>query len=74
MTEFWILTTSIFIVLTMIIAKFSYKHVRKESSEKMWKIGNGRAVYWIGVAVASSGLTILIVAFLHFTNILNFIL
>lgn len=72
MIEFWIITASIFIVLTIIIAKFSYKYVRKESSEKMWKIGNGRAVYWRGVVVASSGLTILIMAILHFTNILTF--
>ena len=72
MIEFWIITASIFIVLTMIIAKFSYKYVRKESSEKMWKIGNGRTVYWEGVVVASSGLTILIMGILHFTNILTF--
>ena len=72
MIKFWIITAMIFIVLTILIAKFSYSSVRKESSTKMWKIGNGRTVYWKGVVVASSGLTILIMAFLHFTKILTF--
>ena len=72
MTKFWIITGIIFIVLTIIIAKLSYKYVRKESSDRMWKIGNGRAVYWVGVTVASSGLTILIMAVLKFTNLLTF--
>ena len=72
MTKFWIITGIIFTVLTIIIAKLSYKHVRKESSDRMWKIGNGRAVYWVGVTVTSSGLTILIMAALKFTNLLTF--
>jgi uncharacterized membrane protein YidH (DUF202 family) len=72
MTKFWIITAIIFIVLTIIIAKFSYNSVRKESSAKMWKIGNGRTVYWEGVVVASSGMTILTMAILHFTNVLTF--
>jgi hypothetical protein len=72
MIKFWVITAIIFIVLTIIVAKLSYNSVRKESSAKMWKIGNGRAMYWKGVVVASSGMTILIMAFLHFTNILTF--
>jgi len=72
MIKFWIITASVFIILTVVIAKYSYKHVRKESSEKMWKIGNGRAVYWVGVAVTSSALTILLMSLLHFTNIISF--
>jgi hypothetical protein len=72
MVKLWIIAGVIFLVLTLIIVKFTLKKYKKENSEKMWKLWGMRTMYWQGVIIMSSLLTFLIMLLLKWSNMLSF--
>ena len=72
MVKLWIIAGVIWLVLTLIVTKFTLKNYKKENSEKMWKLWGMRTMYWQGVIIISSGLTFLIIILLKWGNILTF--
>lgn len=62
----------IFLVITLLTVKLSWESYRKENSERMWKLWGMRTMYWQGVIIISSGLTILTMLLLKWSNILVF--
>ncbi len=70
MIKFWTLVILIFIIVTIILAKFTLKHYREETGEKMWKLWNGRATYWKLLSLTSFGITAGIMLLLHWTRVI----
>ena len=70
MIKFWTFGILIFIVITIILAKFTLKHYREKTGEKMWKLWNGRSTYWRLLSLTSFGITVGIMLFLHWTGLI----
>ncbi len=43
-----------------IVYKYSYNYYRKNTMEKMWKLWGMKTMYWEGVVIVSSGLTVIV--------------
>ena len=71
MTQFWIISILLFILITLILAKFTLKNFKNKPSEKMWKLWDGRATYWQILGLCSFGITVVIVLTLKWLNILS---
>ena len=50
----------IFLINMYIVYKYSYNYYRKNTKEKMWKLWGMKTVYWEGVVIVSSGLTVIV--------------
>jgi len=47
----------IFLISIFLIYRLSYKHFRKNTSDKMWKQWGMRTPYWEGVVILSTVVT-----------------
>ena len=54
----------IFLINMYIVYKYSYNYYRKNTKEKMWKLWGMKTVYWEGVVIVSSGLTVIVLILL----------
>jgi len=50
----------IFLISTFLIYRLSYKHFRKNTSNKMWKQWGMKTPYWEGVVIVSFGITMIL--------------
>jgi len=50
----------IFLINMYIVYKYSYNYYRKNTMEKMWKLWGMKTMYWEGVVIVSSGLTVIV--------------
>jgi hypothetical protein len=50
----------IFLINMYIVYKYSYNYYRKNTKEKMWKLWGMKTMYWEGVVIVSSGLTVIV--------------
>jgi len=50
----------IFLINLYVVYKYSYNYYRKKTNEKMWKLWGMKTVYWEGVVIVSSGLTVIV--------------
>ncbi|PTS95936.1 hypothetical protein DBR27_16665 [Flavobacterium sp. HMWF030] len=57
MIKFWLITISIFILSTYILAKVTLKSNREQTGERIWRYGNGRSVYWRLLTLCSIEIT-----------------
>ncbi len=71
MTKFWIITISLLVVFTALIAWVLLNHYKRQNSEKMWKLWVFRIGHWEGIVLVSCGLTILTLFLLKWTNLLT---
>lgn len=69
MIKFWTIAVLIFIIVTIILVKFTLKDNRKEAGEKVWKLWYGRSVYWRILSLVSFGITFLIMLIMYWTGI-----
>lgn len=69
MIKFWAIAVLIFIIVTIILAKFTLKENRKETGEKNWKLWYGRSVYWRLLSLVSFGITFLIMLIMYWAGI-----
>ena len=72
MTKYWIIPISLFAIFMVKVTCISWKYYKKQYNEKTWKIWGLSISYWEGVATVSSGLTILTLFLLKWTNLLRF--
>ena len=72
MVKLWIIIGIIFMGLTLLTVKLTFKNYKKENSDKMWKLWGMRTMYWQGVIIISSGLTILIIILFKWAGIFYF--
>ena len=72
MSLLWIIAVPIFIIVTVIIAKFTLKKFREETDEKEWRLRSGKSTYWRIVTLCSFGITVLIMFILKWTSIIDF--
>ncbi len=72
MTKFWIIAVSIFIITTLIIAKFTLKKFRSESDDREWRLWSGRSTYWQLTSLCSFGITVFIMFALKWINVVTF--
>jgi len=66
MEKIYITAIIIFVIISAIITKFTYKKFRGETEAKMWKIGGG-INYWSLVSLCSFLITTAIMIVLKFT-------
>jgi len=69
MIQFWTIAILIFIVATFILAKLTLKKQRKEMSDRVWKLWDGRATYWQLLTLSSFGITVGIMFIMHWVGI-----
>lgn len=69
MIKFWTIAIILFIISTVIIAKFSLNKFRKEAGEKNWKVWTGRGTYWQLVSLCSFGIAMIIMYGLHLLKV-----
>jgi hypothetical protein len=50
----------IFLINMYIVYKYYYNYYRKNTKEKMWKLWGMKTMYWEGVVIVSSGLTVIV--------------
>ena len=69
MPRFWLIGITIFVVLTIIVAKLTLKQNRAQAGEKVWKIWNGRATYWQLLCLTTFGITTGFMFLLHWAGV-----
>lgn len=72
MEKNWVLAIALFLIITFLFWRITNGHFKKEYGNKMWKLWGTRTFYWQGAILLSSGLTILIIFLLKWTNVLTF--
>jgi len=69
MIKFWLITISIFILATYILAKVTLKSNREQTGERIWRYGNGRSVYWRLLTLCSIGITMALMFIFYWIGI-----
>ena len=74
MDKTWVivLVIALFLISTFVFWKITAGHRKKEYGKNMWKLWGARTFYWEGAIYICTWVTILIVLFLKWTNILTF--
>ena len=72
MTKFWIITILLIAVFAVLITKVSWNNYKKQNRKNTWKIWGLRMAYWEGIVWVSSGLIIVTLFLLKWTNLLTF--
>ena len=72
MVKIWIITISLFLIITLLFWSFTRGHFRKEHGKKMWGKWGTRTFYWQGAIFVGIGSTFLIMYLLKWAHILNF--
>jgi hypothetical protein len=72
MNTFWIISIPLFLIITVVIAKFTLKKFREESDDREWRLWAGRSTYWQLVSLCSFGITLFLMFILKWTDIINF--
>lgn len=69
MIKFWLITISIFILSTYILAKVTLKSNRVQTGERIWRYGNGRSVYWRLLTLCSIAITMALIFVFYWIGI-----
>lgn len=69
MIKFWSIAIFIFILSTYLLAKFTLKSYREETSERIWRYGNGRSVYWRILTLCTIAITSVVILVMHWVGI-----
>lgn len=74
MNKVWLIAIAItlFIIVISLFWRITASFRKKEYSQKMWKLWGVRTFYWEGAIYISTGITILIMFILKWTNVLTF--
>jgi len=74
MEKNWLIgiTILIFLIVLFFYWKFTVGPYKRANSEKMRKLWGKRTFYWEGLIYGSTGITILILFILKWTNVLTF--
>lgn len=72
MEKIWIIVISLFLISTFLFWKLTNGYFKKEYGEKLWKQWSSRLFYWQGVIYTGTGITILLLFFLKWGNVLIF--
>ena len=74
MEKSWLIgiTILIFLIVLFFYWKFTVGPYKRANSEKMRKLWGIRTFYWEGLIYGSTGITILILFILKWTNVLTF--
>lgn len=73
MEKIWILliVTTLFSTLTFLYWKLTYAYAEKQYGKKMFTQWGTRTFYWSGALLICGGITVLVVCFLKWVNILT---
>ncbi|WP_093407714.1 hypothetical protein [Salegentibacter flavus] len=72
MEKIWVITISLFLIITFLFWIMTSGHFRKEYGKKMWKKWGTRTFYWQGAIFVGIGGTFLIMYLLKWANVLTF--
>jgi len=72
MEKIWVITISLFLIITFLFWRLTSGHFKKEYGKKLWKQWGTRLFYWQGAIYTSTGITILIMFLLKCANVLTF--
>ncbi len=72
MAKIWVIAIAIFLIINFLFWWLTSGHFKKEYGEKIWKKWGTRLFYWQGAIFTSTGITILIMYLLKWSNILTF--
>lgn len=72
MKTIWIIAFLVFILSTLLIWMTTKSYFKKEYGTKMWKNWTAQTYYWQSAIYLSTGLTILILLFLQWIDIVKF--
>ena len=72
MTQFWIITSIIFIVITFVLALLTLKKFKNEEGDKIWRLNYGRSTYWQIITLCSFGITFILMLILKQMSLINF--
>lgn len=72
MVTIWILTISLFVVITFFYWKLTRGYVERVSGKKMSKQWGTRTYYWHTALLVSGGITVMIVYLLKWAKVLIF--
>lgn len=72
MDSIWLIAILLFISVTYLFWKFTNAYFKKQNGTKMWQKWGTRLFYWQGVIYTGTGITILLLYALKWTNVLTF--
>ena len=72
MLKIWVIGISLYLIITFLFWRLTNDHFKKEFRRKMWKKWGTRLFYWQGVIYTGTGITVLIMLFLRWVNVLTF--